>query len=290
MSKDPYSALWLSHSSISDFLKCPRSYYLKNVYKDPKNNHKIQLMTPALALGQAVHGLIESLSVLPTQDRFKQFLLEKFERYWQQVAGKKGGFTSEEQEQKFKQRGLAMIKRVMANPGVLANLAVKIQADLPHYYLSEADNFILCGKIDWLEYLPDIDAVHIIDFKTSKTEEDPQSLQLPIYCLLVKNCQQRAVAKASYWYLELSDQLEEKPLPDLAQAEQKIIAIGKKINTARKLGVMKCPHGEQGCYACRDFEKILRGEAEFVMTGEYNRDIYILPAKDQTISKESVIL
>jgi len=31
--KDKFAAIWISHSSISDFLKCPRSYFLKNIYK-----------------------------------------------------------------------------------------------------------------------------------------------------------------------------------------------------------------------------------------------------------------
>lgn len=290
MPKDPYSALWLSHSSISDFLKCPRSYYLKNVYKDPKTGRKIQLMSPALALGQAVHAVVESLSILPTKDRFKQSLLEKFRKEWQKVSGKKGGFISESQEQKFKKRGEIMLQRVIKNPGPLLNLAVKIKEDLPHYWLSEEDEFILCGKIDWMEYLPDTDSVHIIDFKTSKNREGSSSLQLPIYHLLVKNCQQRDVVKASYWYLELSDELEEQKLSDLDATKQKIIEIGKKMKVSRKLNVMKCPHGDKGCFACRGFEQILKGEAEFVGKGLYNRNIYILPAKTKEESKESVIL
>ncbi len=291
MSKDPYTALWLSHSSISDFLKCPRSYYLKNVYKDPKTGHKIQLMSPALALGQAVHGVLESLSVLPTKDRFKQSLLEKFEQEWQKVSGKNGGFHNPEQEQAFKKRGEEMIRRVIAHPGPLAGLAVKIKEDLPHFWLSEEDNLILCGKVDWLEYLPDNESVNIIDFKTSLNAEDPDSLQLPIYHLLVKHCQSHEVARASYWYLENSNDLEEKVLPDLVEAEKKLIEIGKRIKVMKKLGVMKCPHGDKGCYACRGLERVIRGEAEFVKTGEYNRDIYILPpALEKEVETQSVIL
>lgn len=291
MSKDPYTALWLSHSSISDFLKCPRSYYLKNVYKDPKTGHKIQLMSPALALGQAVHGVLESLSVLPTKDRFKQSLLEKFEQEWQKVSGKNGGFHNLDQEQAFKKRGEEMIRRVIAHPGPLAGLAVKIKEDLPHFWLSEEDNLILCGKVDWLEYLPDSESVNIIDFKTSLNAEDPDSLQLPIYYLLVQHCQSHAVAKASYWYLEQSNDLEEKVLPDLVEAEKKLIEIGKRIKVMKKLGVMKCPHGDKGCYACRGLERVIRGEAEFVKTGEYNRDIYVLPpALEKEAEAQSIIL
>ena len=186
MPKDKYTAVWVSHTSISDFLRCPRGYFLKNVYKDPKTGHKIKVMTPHLALGQAVHAVLESLSVLPVDKRFSdEPLLAKYKREWQKVSGQQGGFQSEQEEAGFYKRGEDMLRRVMDNPGPIKTLAVKIQQDLPYYWLSEDENIILCGKIDWLEYLPDSDAVHIIDFKTGKVKEDENSLQLPIYKLLV---------------------------------------------------------------------------------------------------------
>src|ERR1035437_4279352 len=36
MAQDKFNAVWVSHSSIGDFLKCPRLYYLHNVYKNDK--------------------------------------------------------------------------------------------------------------------------------------------------------------------------------------------------------------------------------------------------------------
>src|SRR3989339_1109998 len=107
---DKYTAVWVSHSSISDFLKCPRAYYLKNVYKDPKNNHKISLMSPSLALGQAVHNVLESLSILSTGSRFSESLLDKFHIEWKKVSGKKGGFYDESTENKFRLRGEEMLR------------------------------------------------------------------------------------------------------------------------------------------------------------------------------------
>jgi len=68
MAKDKYTAVWTSHSSIGDFLKCPRAYFLKNMYKDPKTGRKIALVNPALSLGQIVHEVIEGLSVLPVDN------------------------------------------------------------------------------------------------------------------------------------------------------------------------------------------------------------------------------
>lgn len=282
---DKYTAVWVSHTSISDFLQCPRAYYLKNVYKDPSTRHKVQLMSPPLALGQVVHTVLESLSVLPGAERFKESLINKFERNWQSVSGKKGGFFDERTEKTYQERGKEMLLKVMNNPGPLTGLAVKIKEDLPHYWLSEEEGIILCGKIDWLEYLKDDDSVNIIDFKTSKSEENESSLQLPIYHLLVHNCQHRKVSKASYWYLGL-DRIVEKSLPDLESAHEQILKIAKEIKLARQLERFKCPHGEAGCFACKPFEQILQGEAEFVGENDYHQDIYVFKRNKSELKRE----
>lgn len=287
---DKFTAVWVSHTSISDFLKCPRGYYLKNVYKDPNTKHKIKVMSPPLALGQSVHEVLESLSVLPRTERFSEPLTVKFERAWAKVSGKKGGFTDDASEYKYKKRGLDMLGRVWNNPGPISLPAVKIQADLPYYWLSEEENIILCGKIDWLEYLPDQDAVHIIDFKTGKNEEDEQSLQLPIYCLLVNNCQKRNVVKASYWYLDSSDTLTEKTLPDIKTSFNRVLEVAKQMKLARQINRFKCNNGEEGCMCCRPFEAVLRGEGEFVGEDDYRADVYMLPTVQKEDEMISVIL
>jgi CRISPR/Cas system-associated exonuclease Cas4 (RecB family) len=287
MTGDKYSAVWVSHTSISDFLKCPKAYFLKHVYKDPKTNHKIKLMLPPLALGQAVHEVIESLSVLPVEDRFSEPLLKRFEISWKKVAGKKGGFLSDNVEQGYKIRGEAMLKRVMDHPGPITKQAVKIKMDLPNYWLSEEENIILCGKIDWLKYLPVTDSVHIIDFKTGKNEEDGDSLQLPIYLLLVTNCQKRPVEKASYWYLERNNELTECILPDIKSAHKRVLDIARKIKLARTLEKYACPMGN-GCNHCKPYEVILKGNAQLVGADEYNADVYISTTPPD--HNESVIL
>jgi len=231
---DKFAALWVSHSSISDFLKCPRAYYLKNIYKDTDSGRKIQISSAPLSLGSAVHEVVEALSEISTQDRFKDSLLEKFEQAWKKYSGRIGGFSSINHEEEYKQQGRDMIRKIMNDPGPLKNLSVKIKADLPQYWLSEEDEIILCGKIDWLEYLPASDSVHVIDFKTSKSEEDKESLQLPIYHLLVANTQKRKVEKASYWYLRFMDELQEKELPNLLEAREQILTIAKKNEDCKK--------------------------------------------------------
>ncbi|HLD24978.1 MAG TPA: PD-(D/E)XK nuclease family protein [Patescibacteria group bacterium] len=272
--KDKYSAVWVSHSSISDYLKCPRAYYLRNVYRDPKTNRKISIIEPPLALGQVVHDTIERLSKLPTEDRFTTPLLETFEILWQNVSGPKGGFHDNEQELVFKTRARSMIDRVSKHPGPLVRKAIKIRADLPYYWLSDDDNIILCGKVDWLEYKEDTDSVRIIDFKTGKFDEDPDSLQLPIYYLLASRTQTKPITGMAYWYLDRDDEPIDMPLPDVESVEKKILELGKKVALARKLGHFVCR--ENGCRACRPYEAILAGRAIHVGINTYGQDLYIL--------------
>jgi len=274
--KDKYKAVWVSHSSISDFLACPRAYYLRNMYKDPNTGNKITVTSAALSLGQAVHEVVESLSVIPVEERFKVSLLKKFDVAWAKVSGKIGGFKSLDEEKQYKERGVDMLTRVEKNPGPLLNKAVKIQSDfIPNYYLSNEDDIILCGKIDWLEYLEATDSVHIIDFKTGKNEEDSGSLQLPIYLLLATNTQTRPVSKASYWYLDKSDDLIEKQLPNYEDSKEKVLTVARRIKLARQLNHFVCPH--KGCIKCRPLERVLRGEGQKVGESDTRQDIYILP-------------
>lgn len=237
----------------------------------------MNITNPALALGQSVHEVLEGLIVYKAEDRLKESLLDKFDKAWEKVARKRGGFTTPEEEADTKERGRAMLSRVMAHPGPLVNKAIKMKQDLPNYYLSPADNIILCGKVDWIEYLPENDSVHVIDFKTGKNEENADSLQLPMYLLLMKNCQKRVVSKASYWYLDRDDSPVEKPLPSPEESHVRVLEAALKVKAAREAKAYDCPRGASGCFACKPYEAILAGEAEFVGVGEYNQDIYILP-------------
>jgi len=288
--KDKYTATWVSPSSISDFNKCPRAYYLNNVYKDPKTNHKISIINPPLALGQIVHEVLESLSTIPTDQRFQESLVGKLDKIWHKISSSKGGFRDENEEYHYKQKAITMLKNIQDNPGPLKNKAVKINMDLPHYWLSEEDNIILCGKIDWLEYLPDSDSVHIIDFKTGQKKENKDSLQLPIYHLLVHNCQTRKATKASYWYLHDNSGLTPQKLPKLTDAAQKVMVIAKQIKLARQLERFKCPAGSNGCKACVPLEDVIAGKAKLIGSNDYGQDLYILnkPLSQHTV--DSVIL
>jgi ATP-dependent helicase/DNAse subunit B len=275
---DKYSAVWVSHSSISDFLKCPRGYFLRNVYKDPKTGHKITVVTPPLSLGAAVHEVIESLATLPAPERLRISLVKKLDPVWLKYSGKKGGFTNYTEELGFRERATSMLINLQEAPGPILEKAIKIKGgdlNLPNYYLSKTDNIILCGKIDWLKYIESDDSVHIIDFKTGKNIEQEDSLQLPIYLLLATNTQSKKVSGASYWYLDRDDGIVEKKLPDIKESYKKVLKIAREIKKARQKNEFVCPKG--GCNTCRPLERVLRGEAELVTVADGRQDVYILP-------------
>ncbi|MCX6732877.1 MAG: PD-(D/E)XK nuclease family protein [Candidatus Roizmanbacteria bacterium] len=291
MAQDKYSALWVSHSRINDFKTCPRAYYLKYLYRNPKNGHKMKLMTPPLALGQIVHDVLDSLKELPTKERFKVSLIGKLHESWEKIEGKKGGFLDSSIEQQYKTRAEGMLLRLMKNPGPLARLAVRLKMELPYFWLSEEKNIILSGKIDWMEYLPDTDSIHIIDFKTSKNEENNESLQLPIYYILAKRCQTRHISRMSYWYLEREEEcMVEKNLPDEEKILDSILESALEIQLAVKLGRFKCRQPEGGCYSCKPLELLVKGEGEFVGVNNYKEDIYVLDSASSGDNKESEIL
>ena len=275
---DKYKAVWVSHSSMGDFIKCPRLYYLHNVYKDKKTGNKIAIISPHMSLGVAVHNVLENLVNFKTEERFERDLLDDYEINWKKVSGKIGGFVDEAQEVEFKIRGKKMIEKVIENPGPLARLTVNFYKGdmLPNYWLNgEEENIILCGKVDWIEYLQD-GTLRVIDFKTGKHEEKEGSLQFSIYHLLLHNLQKRKVSSAAYWYIDRDTELTPAELPSIEESFKKVYVVAKKLKEAREKNIFECKQGEKGCPHCAPYEKILRGEAEYVGKGEYKQDLYMV--------------
>jgi hypothetical protein len=87
----------------------------------------------------------------------------------------------------------------------------------------------------------------------------------------------------------MQDDLTPKMLPDLTTAEKKVLDIGVQVKAARQLGVFKCSQGD-GCYACKPYEAIIRGEAQFVGVDEYNTDVYVMRDAPPDDENESYIL
>lgn len=311
--QNKYNATWLSHSSVSDFLKCPRLYYLRNIWRNKKGN-KINIVSPSLSLGLAVHQVLEPLADLKVEERLDQLclpntllgsdvhltkLLENYEKNWKKFTGKKGGFLDTETEEYYKNEGLLMLKNVIENPGLFEKKTVKFYSGdfIPNIFLDEQENIILCGLVDWVEYLEDEDALRVIDFKTGKNDEREDSMQLYIYKILVEGLQKRKVKCGAYWYLERDTFPKNVELPDedVNEVKAKLLHIGLDIKKRKSSSDMsetnfKCKYGDT-CGFCKNFElirKFTEGDlsvinlnvVEYVGTGEYKQDLYLI--KDKT--------
>lgn len=268
---DKFKAVWVSYSSISDFIKCPRAYYLKNVYKNPQTGRKIEIVKPPLSLGSAVHNVLEPLAKIKPENRFLYNLLDTFDLEFSKYNGRRGGFTSEVEFENYRKRGYKMINTVIQNKSILEKTTYTTNKDLLDAWLSKEKNIVICGKIDWINKEESDGSLSVIDFKTSK-EEEVNDLQLQIYALLLHILNKETVNKLYYWYLDINNHLTEANLPDVKESYRNVIQISEQISTARTIGLFECSKG--GCFACRDYEKVIHGEATQIGVGGYNRELY----------------
>ena len=94
--------------------------------------------------------------------------------------------------------------------------------------------------------------------------------------MLLNNLQKRKVSGAAYWYLERDDEPISVNLPDAKKAYENVIEAARKVKIAREKKEFNCPRGEGGCFACLPFEKILKGEAQYIGISGHGQDMYIV--------------
>jgi ATP-dependent helicase/DNAse subunit B len=297
--QDKYNAVWLSHSSVSDFIKCPRLYFLRNVWKN-SNGRKVNTVSPQLALGSAVHACIEPLAKLKTEERVEKIKIENFQneydKVWSKFHGPMGGFENIEDEKNYKDRGLEMLKIITENPGPILNKTIKYYDGdfIPNIYLSEEENIILCGFVDWIEYIEKTNTLRVIDFKTGKNDEKEDSFQLPVYKILVESLQKRKVSSGAYWYLDRDKFPKDVELidEDMQDIKSKILKVGLEIKE-KKQGKnieenFKCKY--ENCKYCKEVELIYKydkesqldvfnnknkiSNVEYLGVGEFKQDLY----------------
>lgn len=255
------NAVFISPSTLADFDKCPQLYYYRNVYRTTRGL-KLQQITPALALGQAVHDTI---------DQFVKTKQNNFDFIWNNLSGEKGGFTTEEEE--YKKRASEMLERFWSKEHFKKTEMFKLPT-FPKVNLGP--NLILTGKLDWIE--KDGDYYHVIDFKTGKNEEKADSLQLPIYSVLAAELLNSKNIKASYWYLDKDDTLTNYQLPEISETKKLLISKGEIVQLARQTNSYRCQSGMTECYACRDMKAIAEGRGKLVTIDTVRKqEIYVLP-------------
>lgn len=267
--------IFLSYTSLKDFLNCPRAYFLKNVYRDSKTGNRILIASPYMSLGSVVHDTLKWILDMGGQVT-ERGAEEKFRNFWLKFRGKKGGFESREDEATFGKRGLNMLDNFLKNFGSLEKSAPGMV--FPKYYLP--DNLVLIGNIDFLGERED-GSLHVVDFKTGVNDEkDP--LQLYIYAILAEANLQKEVTAASYWYLDRDDAPRPIVLDPLEPQLEWLKGKAKELKKAIEKGEWICikndaPSGAS-CRDCRDYQAILDGKGEFQFTDQkFKKDIYFLP-------------
>ncbi|MBI4036506.1 PD-(D/E)XK nuclease family protein [Candidatus Daviesbacteria bacterium] len=268
------NALFLSHTSMHDFLNCPRAYYLKNIYRDKKTGYKLQIASPHLSLGSVVHDVIKWLLEMQRQVSKKQ-LLDRFDNFWLKYSGKRGGFISKEEEESFKARGRKMMESFYESSKILGKMIPPM--NFPKYFLDE--DLVLTGNLDYVEELPD-GSLHVIDFKTG-TKDEQSNLQLYLYAILAESNLGKPVKKLSFWYLDRSSTPDEVVLDSLEEKLEYLKQKGREIKKAIETGEWVCsksPEPAEGCFDCQAYQAIIEGKGEFQFEDDrYKKVVYFLP-------------
>ncbi len=262
--------IFVSYTAISSFLKCPKSYFYKNIYKDSKTGNRIQIASSYLSLGSTVHDAIKWFIDMEGQITKDQFI-KKFRNLWLKYTGKRGGFSSREEESAFGKRGLLMLDNFFKN---YAQLERKHRSmEFPKYPLFE--NVILMGNFDFVGEKED-GSLHILDFKTGANDEE-DGIQLYIYAILAESNFSREVTTASFWYLDREDNPRAIVLDSLEPKLEWIKEKAKELKTALDKNEWVCKKGDQLCLDCKSYQAIIDGKGEFQFTDHrYKKDIYFL--------------
>jgi ATP-dependent helicase/DNAse subunit B len=274
--KDP---IYISYTALTDFLKCPRAYYLKNIYRDTRQGFKLQIINPYLVLGSTVHDTLKWY-LESTKKPNKRETLDKFRNYWRKYRAKKGGFNSLEEEASFGQRGLKMLDNFLEHSDCLEPCAPYIS--FPKYNL--VDNILLIGNFDFVGQCSD-GTLHVVDFKTGAHDED-SALQLYMYAILAEENFKKSVSKASFWYLDREDGPRDIVLDPLAGQLEWLKEKALRLKEAISIGDWICIKGFDGfeaatpekmCRDCRDYQSLLDGNGEWLFSDfRYKKEIYYL--------------
>lgn len=263
-------ALFISYTGLKDYTRCPRSFYLKNIYRDPKTGYKLQIAGASMTLGAILHDVFKWFLQMDRQVT-KEQLIQKYRNLWLKYRGKRGGFATREDEASFGKRGLKMLDNFFANTKVLEpNLKTD---DFLKFKIDETT--FLNGRVDFLGQLPD-GSIHVLDFKTgSKDEED--SLQLYIYAILAESNLQRKVSKISYWYLDRDSNPKEAVLDSLEEKLDWLKKKAKEIKAAIEQASWVCIKDPELCKDCQAYQDIIDGKGEFQFSDDsFKKQMYSL--------------
>lgn len=197
-SPKPFKA---SNYKLKMYERCPRLYFFEYLDEDIAPIKKqIKQKRPPLEVGNLVHDILFKYYKVPQAQRSAATLLGQLKSAWPRPFGSDWGFANLEEERMWYQDTVAMLKMFYE----------KQQNDEHLFYVPDPysreltidipleQGLMLTGRVDRID--EEGDALHVVDYKTGKSEDDDE-FQVMTYVLLAKQKFGREVTKASYFYL-----------------------------------------------------------------------------------------
>lgn len=227
----------LSFSQIATFEQCPLRYkyhYIeKEVYKKYRRDR------PYHSFGQAIHGALRDFFRIPPRERSLSLLHKLLRKKWIRK-----GFKDEEEERMWGNKALEILETFYKAHDIFAQPIMT-----ERYFEVEEDSFILFGRVDRVDKLPD--GFELIDYKTGKnamTEAQMQNdLQLTFYYIGLKYGCNLNLKKLTYYFLQQNIVLSVECKEDeMEKGFKRIKEIAQRINEEKNF----FPVLNEYCPAC----------------------------------------
>ena len=205
----------ISPSKAKMYARCPAQYRYE--YVDRRTS--LKKPKPYLTLGEHVHNTLRDFFRFEPGKRSAETLKALFQAHWRLKHGPEAGFSSGEQEERYKARALAMLEGFLAGQDTGARpLLTEDFYEMPLEY-----GIVLVGRLDRADPLPD-GSVRVLDYKTGRyserfsKEDDPQ---LMAYALLAQHKLGKKVSQAAFLYLAENRTVETSPEPAALELARK---------------------------------------------------------------------
>lgn len=186
----------LSYSKFDNYEKCPKQFWYKHVLNALPANQE----APALYKGSTFHEIVEFSSKKQKNGQMDDLktLLDELESKWKSTQYLASSVQKEQQDKKSLEPALAAYQKWTSE-----NKNTILELELP--FTVYIEGFQINGVIDRVEISPEGE-YFIVDYKTGgknkKIENVPDSLQLNLYCMAIKEKYGKLPKRASFFYVE----------------------------------------------------------------------------------------
>jgi CRISPR/Cas system-associated exonuclease Cas4 (RecB family) len=185
--------LFLSTSSIKTYLTCKKKFKYKHIDKNQGGEGNANKY---MSFGNSMHMALAEYNLI-TNEKYKtlDILHNLLRKNWI-----RDGYDSVQEERDFGMRGLDMLTHYYNNPQdkSLKNLIIE------EMIFKEAKDYVLCGKLDKV-YQREDQVVEILDYKTGKSIEPIDNIQLPLYLILAEAKLGYFPDSVSFYYLSRNE-------------------------------------------------------------------------------------